>query len=73
MSITKADLESQVRLLNDVTGGSYSLGWAYGGVRVERADGSIDVTERGSKPAVYAMLRGMVHVALHQRRMAGQL
>tara|TARA_R110002020_G_scaffold221767_2_gene429936 strand:- start:52 stop:378 length:327 start_codon:yes stop_codon:yes gene_type:complete len=67
MSIKKADLEKQVRLLNSITEGNYSLGWAYGGVRVERADGSIDVTERGSKQAVYAMLRGMVHVALQRR------
>lgn len=73
MSITKAELKNQVRLLNSITEGNYSLGWGYGGVRVERADGSIDVTERGSKREVYAMLRGMVHVALHQRRMAGQL
>tara|TARA_B100000949_G_C14257395_1_gene441196 strand:+ start:1188 stop:1403 length:216 start_codon:yes stop_codon:yes gene_type:complete len=63
-SIKKAELERQVRMLNNVTDGDYSLDWAYGGVRVERAGGSVDVTERGSKRAVHAMLRGMIHVAV---------
>jgi hypothetical protein len=68
MRIKKSDLESQVRLLNNVTGDDYSLGWAYGGVRVERANESIDVTWRGSKRDVYAMLGGMIHVALRLQK-----
>jgi len=68
MRIKKSDLESQVRLLNDVTGDDYSLGWAYGGVRVHRANESIDVTWRGSKREVYAMLGGMIHVALRLQK-----
>jgi hypothetical protein len=68
MRIKKSNLECQVRVLNRITEGNYSLGWAYGGVRVERANGSIDVTERGSKREVYAMLRGMIHVAVRLQK-----
>tara|TARA_B100001013_G_scaffold342032_1_gene267397 strand:- start:473 stop:745 length:273 start_codon:yes stop_codon:yes gene_type:complete len=61
--VTKQDLERAVQLLNDVTCEDYSLGWAYGGVRVERANESVSVTRRGTKREVYAMLLGMLHVA----------
>ena len=61
--VTKQDLEQAVRLLNIITSEDYSLGWAYGGVRVERANESVDVTRRGTKREVYAMLLGMLHVA----------
>jgi len=39
---------------------TYCLGWAYGGVRLERAGGSVDVSPRGTKRDVWNYIGAML-------------
>ena len=59
---TKNDLQYYVDRLNKLTNGDFCLGYAYGGVRLEAANGSIDISQRLSKKELYLQLVTMVNV-----------
>ena len=64
---TDKELESICERLNQDTGGAYdfSLGYAYGGVRLERKGGSVDVSPRLTKGELktymHAFLDGLTY------------
>ena len=62
--VTKEILDRQVEWLNTITGGTYCLGYAYGGVRIEAEAGGRDVSPRGSKRAISTMLGVMIRTVL---------
>ena len=59
---TKNDLQYYVDRLNKLTNGDFCLGYAYGGVRLEAANGSVDISQRLSKKELYLQLVTMVNV-----------
>ena len=59
---TKDDLQYYVDRLNKLTNGDFCLGYAYGGVRLEAANGSVDISQRLSKKELYLQLVTMVNV-----------
>ncbi len=59
---TKDDLQYYVDRLNKLTNGDFCLGYAYGGVRLEAAKGSVDISQRLSKKELYLQLVTMVNV-----------
>ena len=69
---TKHELQLLVDMINRRLGlnddQAFTLGYAYGGVRVERARGSVDVSPRGTKAEtasyLHAFLDGVDHARL---------
>lgn len=59
--VTEAELQALVNRLRQMTGYDYSLGFAYGGVRLEKDMGSIDVSPRLSKREMYEWLHAFLH------------
>lgn len=65
--ITQKDLDLQVERLNDLTNNKlgYTLGYAYGGVRLERAHkgllGAIDILPRTTKKEQYYLIVAYIH------------
>ena len=47
--VTKNMIESKVEYLNDDYNLNLNIGYAYGGVKIESNDGSIDISCRGTK------------------------
>jgi len=63
--VTKDILNRQIEWLNTLTGGTYSLGYAYGGVvRIEAEAGGRDVSPRGTKRQISTMLGVTIRVVL---------
>jgi hypothetical protein len=55
--VTKQMLNRQVSMINENAGKPIvSLGWAYGGVRLESADGGKNLSCRGTKQEIYWQL-----------------
>lgn len=71
MTITKAVLAAKVQYLNDITGGSYDLDYAYGGVRLVRLTnehgGIADMSERVSKPEMARILDSITNVVVRMK------
>jgi hypothetical protein len=53
---TKDDLEYYVERINKLTGSDFCLGYAYGGVKLEAKNGSVDISQRLSKKELYMQL-----------------
>lgn len=53
---TNQDLEYYVERINTLTGSNFCLGYAYGGVRLEANDGSVDISQRLTKKELYMQL-----------------
>lgn len=66
MTITKAVLAAKIEYLNYITGGSYDLDYAYGGVRLVRLTnehgGVADMSERVGKPEMARILDTIINV-----------
>jgi len=62
--VTKEILDRQIEWLNTLTGGTYSLGYAYGGLRLEAEAGGRDVSPRGTKRQISTMLGVTIRVVL---------
>jgi hypothetical protein len=66
--ITQGHLERQVDILNSMTGGGYVLGWAYGGVRLEKDNGSRDISPRGTKRQVSEYVTTVIQVLSQEQK-----
>jgi len=60
--VTKNMIESKVEYLNDDYNLNLNIGYAYGGVKIEVNDGSMDISCRGSKSEIYFQLRAIEEV-----------
>jgi len=58
---TIRDLEGVVALINRMAGQTFTLGYAYGGVRLEGDDGSTDVSPRLSKGEMLEWLHAFTY------------
>lgn len=71
MRITKTVLEAKVQYLNYITGGSYALDYAYGGVRLVRLTdehgGVADMSERVGKPEMARILDSITNVVIRMK------
>ena len=70
-TVTRNKLDRAVDRLNErITGMDFSIGYAYGGARLERRAGSVDVSPRGTKREIltyiHAMLQGVDSLAIKQ-------
>jgi hypothetical protein len=54
--ITKENLEYYVERINKITGSDFCLGYAYGGVKLEAKNGSVDISQRLTKKELYYQL-----------------
>ena len=55
------ELDKAVELLNKrLPGLDFSIGYAYGGARLERRAGSVDVSPRGTKREILAYVHAMI-------------
>ena len=54
--ITKENLEYYVERINKLTNSNFCLGYAYGGVKLEANNGSVDISQRLSKKELYYQL-----------------
>ena len=54
--ITKENLEYYVERINKLTNSNFCLGYAYGGVKLEANEGSVDISQRLSKKELYLQL-----------------
>ena len=66
--ITKQQLEfalSQLQALQPWA--DYSIGYAYGGTRLESMGGSIDISDRGTKRQTYDYIRAMLQALRSQQ------
>lgn len=68
-SITKEQLEKQVAWLNRLTGKTFELGWADGGVRIEHASDR-NISKRGTKREIADQLYTTISV-LSRMKSAG--
>jgi hypothetical protein len=64
----KSDLEFYVERINKLTGSNFCLGYAYGGVKLEAADGSVDISQRLSLKELYYQLVTIERVLTHAKR-----
>jgi hypothetical protein len=62
---TNAHLEYYVERINKLTGGDFCLGYAYGGVKLEANNGSVDISQRLTKGALYDQLVTMARALEH--------
>ena len=60
-SITKKQLENQIAWLNRLTGKTFELGWANGGVRIEHASDR-NISKRGTKREISDQLYTAISV-----------
>ena len=71
MTTTKQQLQRNGDYLNELTGGRYTLDYAYGGVRLVRCVGNsgaqADVGPRGTKGQVYDQVRVAIEVILQSK------
>ena len=64
--INKKDLEGQLEVINKLTDGTYTLDWAYGGVRLtkftapDRHSGERDISDRFTKRELYEFMRAFI-------------
>jgi|15BtaG_2_1085339.scaffolds.fasta_scaffold04274_3 hypothetical protein len=64
--ITTKDLEAKLARINDLTDGTYTLDWAYGGVRLtkftapDRHSGERDISDRFTKRELYEFMRAFI-------------
>ena len=68
--ITRQQLESMIDVLNqEIPGQDFSIGGAYGGYKIERKNGSVDVSEfgYGTKRECYTYLSAMIKGAKFYR------
>lgn len=61
-TISKSDIERSVKLLNDMTGNTKKFGieCSYGGCRLTSNDGSVNISERGTKRETYTFIRAYI-------------
>ena len=68
---TKALLETYVERINKLTGGNFCIGYAYGGVKLEANNGSVDISQRLTKNELYMQLvtmeRALRHVGIGEK------
>jgi hypothetical protein len=62
---TKENLEYYVDRINALTGSNFCLGYAYGGVKLEANNGSVDVSQRLTKKELYMQLVTIERVLRH--------
>jgi hypothetical protein len=61
ITVTKQHLEESVQVLNErIPGMDFSVGYAYGGARLKRRDGSINVSHRGTKREILTYIHAMI-------------
>ena len=62
ITVTKGGLETLVKHLDNITSNKhdFSLCWAYGGVRLVRKDGSVDVLPRTSKAEQVRLIQAFI-------------
>jgi hypothetical protein len=61
ITVTKQHLEESVQVLNErIPYLDFSIGYAYGGARLERRDGSVDVSHRGTKREILTYIHAMI-------------
>jgi hypothetical protein len=64
--INNKDLEGQLEIINELTDGTYTLDWAYGGVRLtkftapDRHSGERDISDRFTKRELYEFMRAFI-------------
>ena len=58
--ITQAKLDNLLEHLNNITDGEFNLGYAYGGVMLERKNGSVDISPRGTKRETYYWIHSFI-------------
>ena len=64
--INNKDLEGQLEIINELTDGTYTLDWAFGGVRLtkftapDRHSGERDISDRGTKRELYEFMRAFI-------------
>ena len=64
--INNKDLEGQLEVINKLTDGTYTLDWAYGGVRLtkftapDRHSGVRDISDRFTKRELYGFMRAFI-------------
>jgi hypothetical protein len=60
-TVTQPALDRAVQLLNKrIPGLDFSIGYAYGGARLERRAGSVDVSPRGTKREILTYIHAMI-------------
>lgn len=62
---TNEDLQYYVDRLNKLTNSNFCLGYAYGGVRLEANNGSVDISQRLTKKELYYQLVTMDNALQH--------
>ena len=64
--INNKDLEGQLEIINELTDGTYTLDWSYGGVRLtkftapDRHRGERDISDRFTKRELYEFMRAFI-------------
>ena len=60
-TVSRNKLDRAVDRLNKrIPGMDFSIGYAYGGARLERRDGSVDVSHRGTKREILTYIHAMI-------------
>ena len=60
--ITKDNLNYYLERLNKLTNGNFNIGYAYGGVKLESNEGSIDISQRLTKRELYYQLVTTINI-----------
>jgi hypothetical protein len=60
-TVSRNKLDRAVDRLNKrIPGMDFSIGYAYGGARLERRDGSVDISPRGTKRETLTYIHAMI-------------